>query len=74
MKARIYINRHRVAANRRHGRDDPCIAVRTYRGVTYARRLELKGAWVLKQEFSKPICPGATIWLEGDTEDIAGRE
>ena len=42
MKARIYINRHIVKSNKKTGRDDACIAIRTYKGVKYAKKVELK--------------------------------
>ena len=70
MKATVYINRHRVAANKKNGTDDPCIAVKTYRGVRYTKRLELPDGWVLRQDFANPICSGATIWLEGPLDAV----
>ena len=26
--------------------------------------------WVLKQDFEKSPCPGATVWLEGERECV----
>ena len=69
MKARIYINRHIVKSNKKTGEDKPCIAIRTYKGVKYVKKVELFGMWTLKQDFVKPYCSGATIWLEGNDGD-----
>ena len=66
MKARIYINRHKVNKIKKTGKDEPCIAVKTYKGVDYAKRVHLSGLWILKQDFENAHCSGATIWLEGD--------
>ena len=66
MKARIYINRHKVNKIKKTGKDEPCIAVKTYKGVDYAKQVHLSGLWILKQDFENAHCSGATIWLEGD--------
>ena len=67
MKARIYVNRHRVARNKKEGRNDPVIAIRTYKGVHYVHEAVLGGGeWTIRQDFKNPICSGATVWLEGE--------
>ena len=80
MKHRIYVNRHKVLANKKlanfaHERKivmseedfEPCISIKTYKGTKYAREARL-GEWTIKQSFLNPICPGATIWIEGKGE------
>ena len=69
MKALIYINRHIVNRNKKHKTDDPCIAIKTYKGVEYCKEANLNGV-VIKQDFHNPICSGATIWLQCDSEII----
>ena len=69
MKTTIYINRHKVKSNKKYGNDEPCIAIRNYKGVQYAKQVHLTGLWTLKQDFDNPYCSGATIWLEGNYED-----
>ena len=66
MKTTIYINRHKVQSNKKNGTDEPCIAIRDYKGVKYAKEVHLTGLWSLIQDFKDPYCSGATIWLEGD--------
>ena len=81
-KAIIVINRHKVKLNKKHNKDDPCISIRTYNKIEYAREIELirpecetekeqkENAWILKQDFNNPVCSGATIWLEGKRENV----
>lgn len=69
MKTTIYINRHKVQSNKKNEVDEPCIAIRDYKGVKYAKTVHLTGLWALKQDFKNPYCSGATIWLEGDHKD-----
>ena len=70
MKALIYINRHHVRENKKNETDIPCIAIRTYKGVQYTKRVKLNKDWELIQDFKKPICSGATLWLSGQFEDL----
>ena len=71
MKAKIFVNRHKVRENKKHGLDQPCIGIRTYKGSTYAKHLKLLGSdWELIQDFENPMCSGATLWLEGQFENV----
>lgn len=67
---RIIVNRHKVAQNKKHGTDEPCISVRTYNTTEYAKRVRLSGDWELKQNFESPLCSGATIYIEGKRENL----
>ena len=69
MNALIYINRHIVNHNKKHGTDDACIAIKTYKGVEYCKQANINGL-VIKQDFKNPICSGATIWIEGNRDLI----
>ena len=72
MKAKIYINRHVIRANKKatkeSGRvvDNPAIAVRTYKGSTYCKRVELAPGISLVQDAENADCSGATIWIEAN--------
>jgi len=68
MKAVVVINRHNVAANKKSGDNQPCISIRTYKGVTYARKIKFTGETTLIQDFDNPLCSGANIWIECDFE------
>lgn len=76
MLARVYINRHKIQANKKASKnsnsiiDDPAIAIKTYKGVEYAKEVEFKGKVRLVQDAENAICSGATIWLETDYDNI----
>lgn len=76
MKARIYINRHIVKENKKlsteNGEivDNPAIAVKTSRGVKYTKQVKFGDGTKLIQDAENPLCSGATIWIESDTENI----
>lgn len=69
MKARIYINRHIVATNKKHGKNDPAISINTYKGVECCTKIALSNATLI-QDMLDPICSGANIWIECDRSDI----
>ena len=75
MKAQIYINRHKIAANKRATKetgtltDNPAIAVNTYKGSVYCKEVELTQGGKLIQDAENARCSGATIWIEVD--DVA---
>ena len=70
MKARIFVNRHRVRENKKQGTNLPCIGIRTYKNSQYAKRVKLHNDWELIQDFEKPMCSCATLWLEGQFENV----
>ena len=47
MKAQIFVNRHKVRENKKHGINQPCIGIRTYKGSQYAKRIKLHNDWEL---------------------------
>ena len=76
MKARVFINRQIVAANKRKSKetgvvhDEAAIAIQTYQGSIYAKEVEFINSVRLVQDAKNAICSGATIWLEADFQDI----
>jgi hypothetical protein len=62
----IVINRHRVAANKKHGTDEPVIRVSRGRHgkPSYARELELEGPSRIVYDPAKPLPCGARVWIE----------
>lgn len=69
MKATVYINRHIVAANKKHNANNPAISINTYKGVEYCHKIAFSNA-VLIQDMETPRCSGANIWIECDRSDI----
>ena len=77
MKAKIYINRHIVKRNKKltsetgETIDEPAIAVKTYKGVEYTKGVEFSDGTRLIQDAENPLCTGATIWIEGEYENLS---
>lgn len=76
MKARIYVNRHIVGANKKASReknmivDESAIAIKTYKGSIYAKEIEFTKGCKLIQDAANARCSGATIWLEAEFESL----
>lgn len=76
MKAQIYINRHTIAANKKASKetggvvDNPAIAINTYLGSIYAKKVEFSAGCQLIQDASNARCSGATVWMEADFESL----
>lgn len=70
MKATVIVNRHIAAANKKHGKSDPCISINTSRGVIYCKSIEFVGHCKLVQDEEHPRACGATIWIETELETL----
>ena len=78
MKAKIYVNRHRVRENNKKAKEIvdkinesmmPCIGIKTYKGVDYVKKASL-GNFIIQQDWESPPCNGAKIWITGPRESI----
>ena len=63
MKRIININRNIIASNKKHGKKDPIVSVKTYKSNDYGFEVELKNAKLIYNP-DKPIPCGATVWIE----------
>ena len=70
MKAIIHVNRAIIAANNKNGTDDPAIIVRTYKGSTNHKRVQINGPATFVQSMDKPLSCGAKVWVECDFSDV----
>jgi hypothetical protein len=72
MKAQIYVNRHVMAANKKATKetgeivDNEAIAVNTYLGSIYCKKVEFTQGCKLIQDAKNALCSGAGIWIEID--------
>lgn len=69
MKRKIHINQHKIKANKKTGKRDPVITVKTYKDNTYMSQAYLRDDHdkvVAKIIYSpdKPLSCGATVWIE----------
>lgn len=64
---RIHVDKHIVAANRKHGRNDPAITVQTSKGSQKCYAVDIQGpSEVIQSE--TPLKCGARVWIETKAE------
>ena len=68
MKKKIYINMHKIRANKKHGTNEPVITVKTYKTNTYGHEVEILGDSKVVYSPDKPLSCGARVWIETDAE------
>ena len=73
MKTIIHVNQHVIKANRKHGRTDPVITVKTYKDTRYGRVVDIlaaDGTVVASVVYrpDKPLACGAHVWIETQNE------
>lgn len=61
---RIHVNQHKIRANRKTGKRQPTITVKTYDTNTYGHSVEIKGPSRVLYSPDKPLSCGATVWVE----------
>lgn len=64
MLKRIHINKHIIRANAKHGKKDPPITVKTYKGNIKCDEVEILGPSILVYQPDKPLSCGAKVWIE----------
>lgn len=67
------MNRHVIASNKKHGKTDPPIAIKTYKGTRYCSEVKVLGETRLIYDPENADCTGATAWLETNDEVIVIR-
>ena len=73
MKTRIIMNRHVIAANKKHGKCDPPIAVKNYKTTRYCHEVKILGEVSLIYDPANADCSGATAWLETSDQVVIVR-
>ena len=68
MLKRIHINKHIIAGNRKHGRNDAPISVKVGKENHRCHNVEIKGPSVLVHRPDKPLKCGAKVWIETTSE------
>ena len=69
MKTIIHVNQHIIKKNTKHGRDDPCLTVKTYKSNDYGSEVVIRdaeGVEVARVVYRphKPLSCGARCWIE----------
>lgn len=65
--SRIHVNKHVVASNRVHGRNDPPISVKTRGENIRCHGVEILGPAVVMHVPNDPLACGAKIWIETES-------
>lgn len=71
MKTVIHVNQHIIRANRKLGKDDPPLTVKTYKDRRNAHRVTINGPSEIIYTADKPLSCGAHAWVETQSEVIA---
>lgn len=64
MIKRIHVNQFVIRRNKREGRNDPPITIRTSHGVHRTRSVKIMGLSYVIYEPNKPLSCGARLWIE----------
>ena len=74
MLSRIHVNKHVIAANLKHGRNDPPISVKRGKENIGAYRVKVLGPAEVIYSPDKPLHCGARLWIETRAElEIDGK-
>lgn len=68
MKTILHVNRNVLAANKKHGRNDPAIIIRQGTKRTYCYEVEIAPGIVMVHRENEPLDCGARVWVETDNE------
>lgn len=68
MKKIIHINKHVIASNRKHGRNEPPITIKTYKYNIKAHEVKILGPCEIKHSPHKPLKCGARVWIETEAD------
>lgn len=64
MLKRIHVNQHVIRANKKHGRHDPPLRVKTSRENTAAHSVRIMGPSKVIYSPDRPLSCGARVWIE----------
>jgi hypothetical protein len=68
----VHVNRNILAANIKHGRQDPAIIIRRGRKTSNAHSVEIVGPARMVQSPDAPLPCGARVWVEcADAQPIS---
>jgi len=72
MKTIIHVNQHVIKNNRKTGRQDPVLTIKTYKSNTYGSSVTIHGPSQIVYRPDKPLSCGARVWIETESPvDVA---
>ena len=78
MRTIIHVNQHKIKANRKHGTNEPCLTVKTYKDNRYTHEAVIRdteGNEVARVVYRphNPLSCGAHCWIETELSVEAER-
>jgi len=70
MKKIIHVNQIVIRSNKKNGKNDPVITVKTYKSNDYTHEVEILGPSKIIYSPDKPLSCGARVWIETDAEVV----
>lgn len=68
MKTIVHVNQHKIRENKKTGKLDPVITVKTYKSNNYATSVDINGPCRVVYSPDKPLSCGAHVWIETESE------
>ena len=59
---------HKIRFNKKHGKNDPVLTVKTSHSNRYAHNIEILGPSKVIYRPEKPLSCGARVWIETDSD------
>jgi hypothetical protein len=67
MKTKIHVNQHKIKSNKKHGKNEPVLTVKTYKSNTLTNEVYIEGPCKVVYSPNKPLPCGATVWIETES-------
>lgn len=64
MKTIIHVNQHVIRNNKKTGKNDPVLTVKTYKDNIYAHEVSIDGPSSVVYSPENPLSCGAHVWIE----------
>ena len=68
MKKIIHVNQHIIRRNKKTGKNEPVITVKTYQDTKYCHEVSIDGPSKVIYSPEKPLACGAHVWIETESE------
>lgn len=68
MKTVIHVNQHKIRSNRKTGKLEPVLTVKTYKSNDYAHEVSIDGPCKIIYRPNDPLSCGARVWIETESE------
>jgi len=70
VKKIIHVNQHKIRSNRKTGKLEPVLTVKTYKSNEYAHEVSIDGPCKIIYRPNNPLPCGAHVWIETESDVI----